>query len=74
MQQTFFMNYMEGSSAPTVRYFSKEHAEKEAERLVRTHGRKVFTLITVSSTEPPQQYIKTEFFEIPAEPLPWDKV
>lgn len=63
MNETFFMNYMEGQSAPTCQFTSQEDALQEAARLSATHRQSVYTLKAVIKTKPKHDVERTELKE-----------
>lgn len=63
MNETFFMNFMQGGSTPTYQFTSQEEALAEAARLAATHRAPVYTLKAVIKTEPKHDVKTTELKE-----------
>lgn len=59
MNADFYMCYVDGGSAPTVRHSTREIARKEAERLTRSTKRTTYVLRAESEcvvSEPPVEH------------------
>ena len=50
-QESFYMVFMEGGSAPTYKHPTMEVAEIEAKRLAKIHDKKTYVLCTLKSFE-----------------------
>ena len=63
MDETFFMNYMEGGSAPTFKFTNQTDALAEAARLASNHKTAVYTLRAVIKTKPKHDVTTEELKE-----------
>lgn len=63
--ETFFMNWAQDGSVPTVTFNDKTSAEYEARRLCEKTGKKIFTLCVHSSIEPAEKFVKKNYSYLP---------
>ena len=65
LTKVFFMNYMENGGSPTYKFTDISSAKAEAKRLVKAHGKPVYTLATLHVTKPPLEFIEEELIKFP---------
>lgn len=63
LSKVFYMNYMENGGAPTYKFTDIASAKAEAKRLVKLHGKPVYTLATLHLTKPPLEFIEEELIK-----------
>ena len=73
MEAFFYMTFVDGKAAPTVKHETHELAETEAERLTRKEGKTTYVLAAIAKCvpppEPPVQWILPEQGPLPGESI-----